>query len=70
MNLTRFRLIVVLALIFGFLSISLIYFETSTGFASFQIVRLAISLVVLIFVVGICARSRKRITGPPKTDAS
>jgi hypothetical protein len=63
MELKNLQLIVMLTLIFGVLSISLIFFETSIGFASFQIVRLAISLVALIFVVGIYARSRKRFIG-------
>ncbi|MFI5420977.1 MAG: hypothetical protein ACHQ1H_08425 [Nitrososphaerales archaeon] len=57
------QLLIIAAVAFGILGISLISFEVSTGFATIQIVQLASSAVVLIFLIGIFARSRKRISG-------
>jgi hypothetical protein len=61
-DLKNSQLLIIAAVIFGILGISLISFEVSTGFASIQIVQLALTVVVLIFTVGIFAGFRKRIT--------
>jgi hypothetical protein len=57
------QLLIIAVVGFGVLGFSLISFEVSTGFATIQIVQLASSAVVLIFLIGIFVRSRKRVIG-------
>jgi hypothetical protein len=62
MELNNFNLLLIAALVFPVVGASLILYEVSSGFATFQIFQFALTATTVVFLIVILVQRRKKIT--------